>query len=90
MVMSGQSVNLTTLFLGRLRPPKRYLYQFCASSVIILYLFMQTMQLLCKAIVLTLFIYFQQRYFSLSLLCMANRMHVGKKFKDFQLLKVPC
>ena len=22
-VMSGQSVNLTTLFLGRLRPPKR-------------------------------------------------------------------
>ena len=23
MVMSGRSVNLTTLFLGRLRPPKR-------------------------------------------------------------------
>ena len=23
MVMSGQSVNLTTIFLGRLRPPKR-------------------------------------------------------------------
>ena len=30
MVMSGRSVNLTTLFLGRLRPPKRLTSTKCA------------------------------------------------------------
>ena len=29
MVMSGRSVNLTTLFLGRLRPPKRLTSTLC-------------------------------------------------------------
>ena len=29
MVMSGQSVNLPTLFLGRLRPPKRLTSTLC-------------------------------------------------------------
>ena len=43
---------------------------------------MQTMQVSYKTI-LTLFTYFQVRYFSLSLLRMANRMHVGQKFEDF-------
>ena len=28
-VMSGRSVNLTTLFLGRLRPPKRLTSTLC-------------------------------------------------------------
>ena len=30
-VMSGRSVNLTTLFLGRLRPPKRLTSTSCTS-----------------------------------------------------------
>ena len=31
-VMSGRSVNLTTLFLGRLRPPKRLTSTLCTYS----------------------------------------------------------
>ena len=33
MVMSGRSVNLTTLFLGRLRPPKRLTSTSCTLMV---------------------------------------------------------